>query len=84
MQFLKTLFESPKYRDLVEGQYADQYPEHDGPSTRSYIREQYRQRWRDPDLTATPYSHPWLFDPCTPPQGWRYDPYYEIWQKDYQ
>ena len=73
------MFQTPKYDQLVEGQYADQYSEQDGPSTRSYIREQYRQRWRDPDIDPSPMTHPWLFDPCEPPQGWRYDPYYECW-----
>jgi hypothetical protein len=60
-------------RDLVEGVYADQY-------TDSQVRQQIAQSYTQRHCRAeTPATHPWLFDPLTPPQGWRYDPYYELW-----
>lgn len=72
-------FLTPAEPELVEGLWADQYQEeHES----KLIRERYRERWPDPQLNPTPHSHPWLFDPCNPPIGWRYDPYYEIWVKD--
>ena len=60
----------------VESGYADQYRE---PKTRQEILNAYQRRWRPPSYT--PDTHPWLYDPLSPPQGWRYDPYYEIWIK---
>jgi hypothetical protein len=77
--FLKNLFAEPRFDPLIEGQYADQYPEEEGMGPRTVIRRAYRSRWPEPDQNPTPQSHPWLFDPCEPPQGWRYDPYYECW-----
>jgi hypothetical protein len=58
---------------LYEGLTAEQYTD---PATRARIAEDYDQRWLP---KTTPGTHPELFDPLTPPQGWRYDPYYEIW-----
>ena len=58
---------------LIEGWYADQYCD---SITKDYIAQEYRVRHQ---YCETPLTHPWLFDPCTPPRGWRYDPYYEIW-----
>lgn len=60
---------------LIEGVYADQYID---AEIRTSIRDRYQQRW-DPVQLQTPDSHPQLFDPLQPPQGWRYDPYYEFW-----
>ncbi len=67
---------------LIEGVYADQYPEYDGVGPRTQIRRDYAARWPEPDANPTPLTHPWLFDPCEPPRGWRYDPYYECWIKN--
>ena len=58
---------------LYEGLTAEQYTD---PAIRARIAEDYAVRWRP---KTTPATHPELFDPLTPPQGWRYDPYYEIW-----
>jgi hypothetical protein len=58
---------------LIEGWYADQYPD---PAIQLRIREKYQQRWCS---EPTPETKPELFDPLTPPAGWRYDPYYECW-----
>lgn len=79
--FLKTMFNTaPTEVDpLIEGLYADQYAECDTGGARAQIRREYRRRWPEPSQNPTPLSHPWLFDPCEPPQGWRYDPYYECW-----
>jgi hypothetical protein len=71
---LAAWWRSPVQTDpLIEGPYADQYQD---PAARTYIQTQYQQRWRS---EPTPASKPELFDPLTPPQGWRYDPYYECW-----
>ena len=60
---------------IVEGPMADQYP----LETQDVIRQAYHQRWHPEYQLPTPLSHPWLFDPCEPPKGWKYDPYYECW-----
>jgi hypothetical protein len=58
---------------LYEGLTAEQYTD---PGIRTRITEEYRARW---SVRTTPATNPELFDPLTPPTGWRYDPYYEIW-----
>ena len=63
--------------NIVEGMYADQY--HDS-AIKNQIEQSYRKRFPEPQVT--PLTHPWRFDPCNPPQGWRYDPYYELWLKE--
>ncbi len=60
---------------IIEGPMADQYP----LETQDVIRQEYRQRWHPEYQLPTPLSHPWLFDPCEPPKGWKYDPFYECW-----
>lgn len=75
--FFKQLFlGDSSYDRLTEGLYANDYTD---PQLRAEIREQYLKRWHPDHQTKTPSTHPWLFDPCDPPQGWRYDPYYECW-----
>ena len=74
LQLLKQWF-NPAPDAICEGPMADQYP----PQTQDMIRQAYRLRWHPEYQLPTPYSHPWLFDPCEPPQGWQYDPYYECW-----
>ncbi len=73
--FLKNLFAAPTFDPLIEGMYADQY----APELQAELRSQYLDRWSPDRQPRTPFTHPWLFDPCAPPQGWRYDPYYECW-----
>ena len=58
---------------LYEGLTAEQYT---NPAIRAQIARDYEARWRP---KTTPGSNPELFDPLNPPQGWRYDPYYECW-----
>jgi hypothetical protein len=72
--FLQRLFHTHP-DPLREGVFADEYSE----TTQDQIRHSYFTRWRPEALAPTPLTHPWLFDPCEPPQGWRYDPYYETW-----
>jgi len=80
MNFLKKIFvETPKFDSLIEGMYAHQYLEEEAGGPRAEIRHNYRLRWPEPNLHKTPVTHPWLFDPCDPPKGWAYDPYYETW-----
>ena len=40
------------------------------------IFENYNKKYKP---VPTPYSHPEQFDPLNPPEGWAYDPFYEIW-----
>jgi hypothetical protein len=74
--FLKQVFQV-RIDPIIEGVSADQYNE----QTQDQIRREYFQRWAPPSQQITPESHPWLFDPCEPPQGWSYDPFYEMWVK---
>jgi hypothetical protein len=59
---------------LIEGMYADQY---NNQQIKDSIRESYKKA--HPEPKETPLTHPWKFDPCNPPVGWRYDPYYGLW-----
>lgn len=61
--------------EIKEGSWADQYADE---IMRDYIRTEYRARWAP---KPTPITHPHMYDPLTPPEGWRYDPYYECWVK---
>jgi hypothetical protein len=72
--FLQQIFHTQP-DPLQEGMFADQYSE----TAQDQIRADYLRRWHPESQAPTPLTHPWLFDPCEPPQGWRYDPYYEIW-----
>ena len=58
---------------LYEGLTAEQYTD---PAIRTKISKDYQTRWCP---QVTPATKPELFDPLAPPQGWRYDPYYENW-----
>ena len=60
---------------IHESIWADEYAD---ASIREYIRTEYKNRYSP---KATPLTHPQNYDPCEPPNGWRYDPYYEIWLK---
>ena len=74
IDFLKKLFQINN-DPLSEGIYAHDYSD----IVQKQIREDYTKRWGDQGPLSDPNTHPWLFDPCDPPQGWSYDPYYEIW-----
>lgn len=64
-----------KNDSIPEGVWADQIQD---LATRNHIQIQYRQRYCE---SVTPFTHPERYDPLDPPQGWRYDPYYECWIK---
>lgn len=49
------------------------------PAHQRRLRERYYQRYR---TSPDPASHPELFDPVDPPDGWRYDLAYEMWIKE--
>jgi hypothetical protein len=61
--------------ELYEGLYADEYVD---KKIRDRIEDTYTKRHRK---VATPFTNPELYDPLNPPEGYRYDPYYEIWIK---
>ena len=48
--------------------------------TESEITEQYYQLYKKP-AEITPATHPHLFDPFNPPEGWEYDAWHAIWWK---
>jgi len=48
------------------------------PMTAEEHREAYRRRY---SVQPTPASHPHLYDPLDPPEGWVYDAAYEFWYK---
>ena len=74
INFIKNLF-GGEVSPILEGKFADQYVCSD---TKKIIKEKYDVRFRE---DITPATHPTRFDPFDPPEGWRYDPYYEIWCK---
>jgi hypothetical protein len=69
----KLFFGDCAFDNLIEGVYAHNYTNED---VRAEIAEKYRARYVP---VVTPYTHPERFDPLNPPNGWAYDPYYEIW-----
>lgn len=75
-EFLKKLFFSDdNYDRLVEGIYAHNYSDE---SVRQQIAQDYKKKFTP---VITPLTHPEQYDPLNPPQGWIYDPYYELWLK---
>lgn len=78
LSWLRGLFRPIPPSRLIEGVYADQYHE---DQDQLAIRTRYQECWPDPAANPSPDRQPWLFDPCSPPEGWRYDPYYECWIK---
>lgn len=58
----------------------EQLNEHsEGPAlTAAEIRAQYKEYYK-PD--PTPFTHPELFDPFNPPEGYLYDAWHAIWHK---
>ena len=73
--FKRWLQEANGYDYLNESQFADEYRD---PETRRRIQEDYLRKHTQ---EVTPWTDPLKFDPLAPPQGWRYDPYYECWVK---
>lgn len=64
---------NPTFDDLVDGKNAHEYTD---PEIRNRIAQEYKDRYCAP---TTPLTNPELYDPLNPPQGYAYDPYYEIW-----
>ena len=62
---------------ILEGVWATDIKD---PLTVELIKQSYQRRFLKPQ--PTPETHPWLFDPFSPPPGWKYDPYYEWWSKE--
>jgi hypothetical protein len=46
------------------------------PELRAQITARYNELFRP---EPSPYTHPELYDPLNPPQGWAWDPFYECW-----
>jgi hypothetical protein len=61
--------------NLVEGIMAHQYKNEE---IKKQIKENYDRRYR---RETSPIADPENYDPCNPPKGWAYDPYYECWIK---
>jgi hypothetical protein len=64
-----------KFDQLIEGKHANEYT---ADSVKLYIAQEYIKRHTP---AHNPWTHPQNYDPLVPPDGWRYDPYYEIWIK---
>ena len=60
---------------IIEGLFAHQYTDE---KCRKIITEKYKERYT---LVANPVNTPEKYDPLTPPKGWVYDPYYEMWME---
>lgn len=75
-KFFDTNNEDYRYLDqLYEGLTADQYTD---PAIREGITKRYVAMYTP---VQNPYTNPELYDPLNPPDGWKYDPYYEVWIK---
>jgi hypothetical protein len=75
-EFLKKLFfGDDNYDRLVEGMYAHNYTDE---SVRQQIAQDYKKKFTP---VVTPFTNPEQYDPLNPPEGWMYDPYYELWIK---
>ena len=73
-EFLKKLFLGDvKYDDLIEGMYAHNYT---NESIRQKIAQDYKKKFTP---VVSPLTNPEKYDPLNPPEGWMYDPYYELW-----
>ena len=66
--------DSQKFDPITEGRLAHEYKD---DLVRVEILNRYQKRYTEPKVT--PLTHPWRFDPLDPPQGWAWDPYYELW-----
>lgn len=69
---------SIKYDPLTEGMLAHEVS---NQALRDDITLCYNQRHRP---TSNPSTNPENYDPLNPPDGWAYDPYYELWIKTTQ
>ncbi len=67
------LFNWNRYETITEGPMAHDYT---NVSIKREITEAYNKRHRP---VMSPATHPENYDPLFPPEGWSYDPYYEIW-----
>ena len=67
--------DSREYDPMIEGAHAHQYNNED---VRQRIAQAYKEKYMP---ITTPLTKPELYDPMNPPEGWAYDPYYEIWLK---
>ena len=68
--------DAQEFDPIIEGKLAHTYSD---VLVRIQIMEKYQKIYPLP--VKTPATHPWLFDPLEPPQGWAWDPYYELWLK---
>ena len=73
MKNIFKFFSSVKFDRYIDGVYAHDYKD-DG--IRQEIFDTYNKKYRP---EPTPLTHPERFNPLNPPEGWAYDPYYEIW-----
>jgi hypothetical protein len=71
--FKKLLVGNTKYDDLIEGMYAHNYT---NESVRQKIAQDYKKKFNP---VVSPLTNPEQYDPLNPPEGWMYDPYYELW-----
>jgi hypothetical protein len=67
--------DSREFDPLIEGVHAHQYNNED---VRQRITQAYKAKYMP---SKTPLTNPELYDPMNPPEGWAWDPYYELWLK---
>ena len=60
---------------LIEGQLAHEI---ENNQTRQQIKQRYNELHKH---EPNPVTHPSQYDPLNPPNGWAYDPCYEMWIK---
>lgn len=67
--------DAQEFDPIIEGVYAHQYNNED---VRQRITRAYKAKYMP---SITPLTNPELYDPMNPPEGWAWDPYYELWLK---
>ena len=71
--FLSKMIAWPEHDSFIEGLNAHEYTDE---KLRNKIKEDYDKKY---SKKITPITEPSKFDPLNPPDGWAYDPFYEIW-----
>lgn len=67
--------DAQEFDPIIEGVYAHQY---NNEVVRQRITQAYKAKYMP---SITPLTNPELYDPMNPPEGWAWDPYYELWLK---
>ena len=62
-----------EFDPLIEGPMAHEIADE---NLRQHIQQRYDELY---NKAPNPHTHPELYNPLVPPQGWAWDPHYECW-----